>query len=279
MLEIVEATVPAYGDDPIVLGYLGFALEENRQFEQAHDAAALALDALPQFARAAHTLAHTYLERGQAAEGDRFLASWLTGWADPGPTGCHFEWHRALFHLDTGDIGSARSQLDAILRYRGRSTGVLPDGASLAWRLHLDGETGLPWTSLCDLADQPGFAFGNAHRALALAGAGDAGALRRYASTLDELGETETSLAVVARWSRALAEFVIGDNAAAADQLDRLSPDVRLMGGSHAQSQVFHDTHVAALQRCGRRPEAAIMLQTRLRQRPCARDEAWLARL
>ncbi len=279
MLEIVESTVPAYDDDPIIYGYLSFALEENRQFEQAHDAASHALEALPQFARAAHTLAHTYLERGLAAEGDGFLASWLEGWVDPGPTGCHFEWHRALFHLDNGDIAAARSPLDPIVGYLGRSTGVLTDGASLAWRLHLDGETDLPWASFYDLPDQPGFAFSNAHHALALAGAGDADGLARYAGRLNAMGVTETNLAIVALWAQALADFVRGDAAAAAKRLDCLSPYIRLLGGSHAQSQVVHDTHIAALQRCDRKPEAASILQARLRQRPCARDEAWLARL
>lgn len=201
----------------------------------------------------------------------------MAGWVDPGPTGCHFEWHRALFHLDNGDIADARSQLDTILGYLGRSTGVLSDGASLTWRLHLDGETDLQWAPLCDLPDQPGFSFSNAHHALALAGAGDG--LHRYASRLDTAGVGETNLAIVALWARSLADLVAGDDAAAADRLTCLAPYVRLLGGSHAQSQVFHDTRVAALHRCGRTAEAAAILQARLQQRPCARDEAWLARL
>jgi tetratricopeptide (TPR) repeat protein len=282
MLAIIEPTVDAYGDDPMILGFLAFALEENRQFERAHDMAEAALAGLPHFTRAAHTLAHTYLETGRPDAGQRFLSGWLAAWEHPSGSGCHLEWHRGLFQFDSADLAGARRQLDTILGFRGASSSVLTDGASLAWRLHLSGWSDLPWSDLADLGDTPGFAFGTAHRAMVLAGLRDAGALDSLAANLagsDVPATRSPALRVAATWAQALADYVRGDLASAAERLDTLAPQVRLLGGSHAQSAVFEDTHIAALTGSGRHSDAAALLLRRLRQRPCTRDDAALAAL
>jgi hypothetical protein len=114
----------------------------------------------------------------------------------------------------------------------------LTDGASLAWRLRLDGIDTKPplWDLLVALPDRPGFTFGNAHHALALAGARDATALRDYSENLDRLASHDHPTAgACAEFARALGDLVLGDNEQAVDRLIVLYPQFRAFGGIRAQ--------------------------------------------
>jgi hypothetical protein len=54
-------------------------------------------------------------------------------------------------------------------------------------------------------------------------------------------------------------------------------PELARIGGSHAQREVFEDTHIVACLRAGERDRAAERLTARLARRPSSRDECWLA--
>ena len=124
------------------------------------------------------------------------------------------------------------------------------------------------------IPDLPGNRFGNAHRAMVLAGLHDVGGLSRYEGVLAELGGLNL---LTAQWARSLRLMSAGRHEEAADVLDSLSPNFRTLGGSQAQTDVFRETHIAVSLRAGRTLQARRMIEDRLRQRFSERDEIWLA--
>jgi tetratricopeptide (TPR) repeat protein len=281
MLATDERVAPAYGDDWFMLGELAFAAEENGSYSQARELAEQSLAGNPMNAMAAHPLAHVFLETGGVEEGTRWLQGWLAGWDRPSVFACHLTWHLALFRLAVGDLADVTSLLGDVIGYCGRSVGALSDGSSLSWRLKLDGyDTDLPWPKLVALPDRPGFTFGNAHRALALAGQGDTDGLVSYGHVLEALAASgHPTAGDCAQFTRALRDLIGADPGQAADRLVELLPRFRNFGGSHAQTEVFEDTTIAALEMSGRRQQAGELLTTRLARRRSGRDERWLARL
>ena len=281
MLALDERVAPAYGDDWFMLGELAFAAEENGHYSRARDLAERSLVGNPMNAMSAHPLAHAFLETGDVEEGSQWLGAWLASWDRPSMFACHLTWHLALFRLALGALEDVTDLLAEVTGYCGRATSALSDGASLSWRLKLDGYEGdLPWTELAALPDRPGFTFGNAHHALALAGHGDTERLDSYADLLAQLSVAgHPTAGACAEFTRAFAHFVDGNPEQAADRLMDLLPRFRCFGGSHAQTDVFQDTAIAALEMAGRRQQAAELVCERLHKRMSARDERWLARL
>jgi tetratricopeptide (TPR) repeat protein len=281
LLATTEAVAPAYGDDWFMLGELAFAAEEKGGYSRARDLAEQSLAANPMNAMAAHPLTHVLLETGAADQGTSWLRAWLADWDRPGVFACHLTWHIALFRLAVGDLAEATGLLADVVRYCGSAISVLTDGASLSWRLKLDGYDGaLPWEELVTLPDRPGFTFGNAHHALALAGMGDTDGLVSYGDLLEGLAASgHPTAGSCARFTRGLRDLIAGETAGAADVLTSLLKRFRDFGGSHAQTEVFEDTVIAALEMSGRREQAAELIKTRLTRRVSGRDERWLARL
>lgn len=278
----VAQTHAAVGDDPAVLGYRGMGAQEVGDLDAAERFAALALDLDPTGSVGAHPMAHVFFERGDHAGGAEWLDEWLPT-AEPGGgfTG-HLHWHQALHYLALGDT-------EAVLQiYTDRlcapSQTVLPDRSSMLWRLQLHGVVGDGEDpSTVDFADflSPSlqfipFTFVGVHVALGLAGTGDAAALREFATTAAQ-SETPGASTLVQPIALALAERVEGAVGSAADRLVAIEPQFRLLGGSHAQREVFEDTLIDTLVRADRTSEAARRLEARLDRRPSALDERWLA--
>ena len=205
-------------------------------------------------------------------EGKSWLSGWLDDWGEGANQTCHLAWHHALFGLAAGDEAAVARRLDEILGFAGHSMSALPDGASLLWRLHLDGVPlgSLPWQALAELPSPPGFAFSNLHRGLVLAGLGDVDILRDYGGRLAE----PTNVACLA-----IADFVAGEPASAADRLLDHEAELVAIGGSRAQLEVLDDTLIAALVRSARFDEARRRLSNRLAARSSVRDQRWLTRV
>lgn len=259
----------AWGDDWFLLGERAFIATEAGEHAEARELAERALTARPENAPAAHAMAHAMLESGASSEGSVWLGAWLQEWGPASTSACHLTWHHALLQLADGESAAASRRLDEILNYLDQTVGALNDGASLMWRLELEGwPEPLPWTALEDVPTLPSFAFGALHRALVLAG------LRRP----DQIrADAEHLGGVTAEACRALADYVEGDTRAAADRLLAHEPDLVTIGGSRAQLEVLDDTLIAALARSGRAGDAAQRLDTRLARRPSVRDRQWRA--
>ena len=281
LLALDEQVAPFYDGDWFMLGELAFAAEENAEYARARDLAERSLAANAMNGMATHPLAHVYLETADVDAGSAWLGDWLAAWEQPSAFVCHLTWHLALLRLAADDSKDAIRLLDEVIGYAGRSIGALSDGASLAWRLHVDGvDALLPWEELVRLPDRPGFTFANAHHALALAGIIDTEGLRAYSETLDSLATNgHPTAGKCAEFTRALAELCENNTRRAADRLVVLWPEFRSFGGSHAQTEVFEDATIAAVEAAGRQHAASELLQMRLARRPSARDQRWLARL
>jgi hypothetical protein len=281
LLDLATKVAPAYGDDWFMAAELAFAVDESGDHDRSRDLAERALDANAMNARAAHGMSHALLEGSQAEPGARWLEPWLAGWEHAGPFACHLWWHLALFRLAEGDEDGARRAFDEIWRFRGLAVGVATDAPSLAWRLRLDGAgDSLPWHDLVLLPDRPGFTFGNAHRALVLAGVGDVDGLDAYAEALTALvARGHPTAGACATFVRALAAHINGDHQVALRHLAEAAPAFRSFGGSHAQGEVFEDTAIAVLAAAGERDDAERLLRARLERRRSVRDERWLGRL
>ena len=277
-LELASAVDAHVPDDWYVLGELAFAAEENGQYLEARALAERSLQLNPHNGAAAHPLAHAFLETGAVVEGAEWLRTWLSNWNEPSPMACHLTWHLALLRLVNGE--SVTDDLDDVLAYVGRSSGVLTDGASLMWRLSLAGHAELPWEVLADVPSPPGFSFGNFHHAFVLAGTNDLDGLSQYSQQLrDRAASGHPTAGTCAAVVEALRSFVADDPMTAAKVLLGIEPSLPNLGGSRAQLEVLDDTIIEALLRSGRNSEAQARLEQRLQRRPSYRDRNWLSRV
>ena len=266
---LAEEHAADWDGDWYLLGERAFIATEAGRHQEARALAERALDARPDNGPAAHAMAHAMLETGATGDGRAWLGQWLEAWGPTSTSACHLVWHHALLALADGEREGVARHIDEILAFAGRTVMALCDGASLMWRLELEGRTApLPWSALDDAMALPGFPFGTLHRAIVLAGLKRPDAVREEGAAIG--GATAHACA-------ALADFIEGDGISAADRLRTHEPDLVTIGGSRAQLEVLEDTLIAALMRSGRRDDAAGRLRGRLARRASARDARWLA--
>ena len=185
----------------------------------------------------AHSLAHTFYERGDDVGARGFLGGWLDEHGEAALNAGHLTWHLALTHLALGEpdpaVALLRRQKDAS---RGQGF-TFDDRVSLLWRLRIRGvDLADEWAEMLALpaatGPLPGFAF--AHQAYVLAAAGDVdglGALARTTTGEPFVGELIAALTLVA----------LGDWAAAATGLENCAGDVRRLGGSNEQHALIDE--------------------------------------
>ena len=176
-------------------------------------------------------MAHVYFESGDHVNGLAWLDDWLPGTDQKAMFGGHLVWHAALHHLAIGDGDGALARYPLVRRLRGGRSAdrrtvaavALPAARPHAAR-HRPGAAARERAGR-GLMDGVPFTFLGMHAALALATAGDADGLRRFADNargFDAPGAA-TMLPVLAN---GLAAFVEGDHAKAADTLLRFEPYV-----------------------------------------------------
>ena len=239
---------------------------------------------------AGHRLGCTPARVGDAKNGAEFIENWLPDYDRAGQLHCHLSWHLALFELKRSNAERARTiYLDNIRPSVAQAAPmlVLADSASFLWRWRfydlrptLDQE----WTEVAAHArrhfPRATLAFADIHAALAEAGVSDDDGLQSRISGLQSLtrdgrlppGEVAPALCA------GMAALGRGDNAEAAETLEPVLADLSRIGGSHAQREIVEDSLIIAYLRSGQSAKAAPLLRTRLRRRPSARDDAWLAR-
>jgi Tfp pilus assembly protein PilF len=285
---LLESLAPHWGEDWWFLGYLGWSHVETGDPSAGGEIVERALALNPRNAHAAHARTHARVELGEAAEGVAFLLEWLGDYDPAAQLHCHLHWHLALFELDLGDSEQALARYEATMRpavAQCAPMATLADVASFLWRCSLYGvgSRPLPWEDVAEFAERrfprAGLAFADLH-AVMVEVATQAGAeLDRRLSEL-EARDAESRLPqgrVVPLICRGLAAFARGAHAEAADLLATAMPNLTRIAGSHAQREVFEDTLIAALLRCGRLEPARRLLAQRLARRPRVQDTVWMA--
>ena len=121
------------------------------------------------------------------------------------------------------------------------------------------------------------FTFLGVHVALALATAGDADGLRRFAHNAARLRCPRRRETPARSGRRVWRRSSRATTPRPADALLRFEPYQWEVGGSRAQREVFEDTLIHALIRAGRLEEAATRLRARLDRRESALDSGLLA--
>ena len=288
-LSICRRLAAHYGDDWWFLAYLGWSNIEAGYPGVGIEQAQRALALRRQNGHVAHILAHGYFEAGDAAAGNQFLSGWLGEHPRSGFMHWHLVWHRALLDVEVGDNdGALRIYQDQIRPSVSDAPpiNVLSDGASLLWRLALDG-CEIPradWDEIADYGDRrapvAGGHFIDLHYVLAVA-MGDPARFDKRVSDLEALhanGRLAPGNVAIAMCKGAHA-MAAGDSGAAIRILEPLMPDVVRIGGSHAQRELWEDMLIVACLRNGETAKARALIDRRLHRRPSARDRKWLAML
>ncbi|PCH65669.1 MAG: tetratricopeptide repeat protein 38 family protein, partial [Rhodobacteraceae bacterium] len=182
MRRSVERVLPSYDADHPGYGYLlgchAFSLEETGDYDTALASGLKALTLAPDDAWGLHAVAHVHDMTGNAASGLEWLDGREAAWAHCNNFRYHVWWHKALMHLDMGQIDAVLDLYDTHVRadhtddYRDIS-----NGTALLMRLELNGvNVGPRWQELADLSaartEDGCLIFADLHYMLALTGDG-----------------------------------------------------------------------------------------------------------
>ncbi|KFC70513.1 hypothetical protein FG93_02965 [Bosea sp. LC85] len=282
MLACLRRAAPGFtGSHPLagyVHGCYAFALEEQGFYAEAEHAGRRAVTLAPRDAWGRHAVAHVLEMTGRADEGIAWLGN-PRNWSHANNLRFHIVWHLALFRLERGETAEVLRLYD--IDIRGEPTDDYRDianGASLLARLEYAGvDVGTRWEELAALAegriDDGRLVFADLHYALSLLGAGHASGAVAIARTLVEDGRAHrSSERRQAARNGALAAFGLlafheGDYAEAARLLGAARNGLVVIGGSHAQRDLFEQAHIESLIRSGSHERAAQLLGERITKR------------
>jgi hypothetical protein len=283
VLAMYEPSRRVLGDHPYLLCMIGFVVQEQGRFAEAGAMAEQALKAQPGSVTAAHLRAHVHVETADHAAGLAWLDGFRAGMDPSGDYVHHMGWHAALHTLALGDAEATLARLDELAGPGCDAFRHVVDNGTLLMRARLCGLVGPDEDPTEGLAGSPPAAWLSAmpsmyvgfHAAVGLAvqhRTDDLRALARTAPSMAMPGAAE----LLAPLCRALADYVDGRYAAAADALDALRPTCYRWGGSRAQRDVVEDVLIDAAIRGDRADVAARVLTERTERRPNRWDEAAL---
>lgn len=273
-----------------VLACWAFGLEENGHYERSLEAGHRAVEHHFDDVWGIHAVAHGYEMQARLAEGIRFMRDAMPGWGEDNLFVAHDWWHYAIYHLDLGAVDAVFEIYDRVLfpDATPKPALVLLDGASLLWRLHLEGvDAGARWNAMADawsatLAPDPFYVFNDVHAAMAWAATGRVAELdariasgEAYVARADRASSNHAMTARVGLpLLRAFAAFARGRWDEAAELLFAVRMRANEFGGSAAQRDVLDRTLAEAALRAGRRELARSLASERTNLRP-ASPHAW----
>ena len=277
LIDAWDETVPDYG---YVLGCHAFCLEETGDYDGAERIGRLGVGLEPHDAWGFHAVAHAFEMRDRPTDGAAWLESHLKAVDGCNNFGFHVYWHLALFYLALGRVDRVLDLYDSHVRashtddYRDIS-----NGASMLWRLEADGvDVGNRWAELAERAaghvDDHANAFADCHYAMALVGDHRFADADRFRAAVQQRVDRDTDcqatvlstvgLAIV----DALIAFGRGRYAAAARRLAPHRDAIQLVGGSHAQRDVFNQLLIESALRAGDGALTRELLAARTARRP-----------
>ena len=283
MRQSLEHAINIYAPDHPLAGYVhgcyAFALEETGSYDRAERAGRRALELAPDDAWALHAVTHVYDMTAKSADGVRFVHTNEQAWRHCNNFAYHVWWHLALFYLDMGDHDAVLSLYDNRIRHdRTDDYRDIANATSLLTRLELDGTgVGARWEELADIAESRindgSVVFADLHYMLALTGGERGGAAERLAQRLHAAGEIPAGeMDIVAGQTGApvadgLRAFKKADYWNAFKYLAMARPNLKSIGGSHAQRDVFERMAIDAAIRAGAFVQARSLIDERERSR------------
>ncbi len=284
----IEAVMPAYDESHAGYGYLhgcyAFALEETGEYQRAEAAGIMGMDFAPDDAWGLHAVAHVYDMTANAKSGLLWLNGRENAWAHCNNFRYHVWWHKALMHLDQGQVDEVFALYDHEIRkdktddYRDIS-----NATSLLSRMELEGiNVGNRWEELADISEtrtEDGcLIFADLHYMMALVGGDRDAAIqsmmtRLHADAGDKISEINQAMADPGLAAAAgLEAFGEANYEAAFQNLSKARATMQLAGGSHAQRDVFERLTIDAGIRGGYLSEARTILNDRKARRGGAED-------
>jgi hypothetical protein len=268
---------PHYG---FILGMHAFGLEETGDFRQAEVTGRRAVERNPADTWAIHAVAHVLEMQARTVEGIGWLSDLKAHWTVAPGLAVHQWWHLALYLIEHNRFDEVLTIYDQ--QIRASKSGVildLVDAAALLWRLKLVGiETGNRWQELTAHwyahLDEHVLLFNDLHITLVAAGLGDKDVLARQQQSLgayirDKSGTNrDISAQLALPLQQGLAAFAEGAFERSVDLLLPIRYDIRRIGGSHAQRDLFSQTLIAAAIAAGREPLARALLAERRALKP-----------
>ena len=292
----VEAVLPAYDAANPARGYLlgchAFSLEETGDYARAETAGRMGLSLSPDDAWGLHAVAHVFDMTCNARAGLDWLEGREGAWAHCNNFRYHVWWHKALMHLDQGEIDPVFALYDTEVRKdQTDDFRDISNGTSLLMRLELDGhDVGDRWEEMADICEKRTedacLIFADLHYLLALTGGGRETAVRRMMTRLHadakRSGETEMLARMATPGLSAasgLEAFGEGDYKTAFLNLKQARHSMQLVGGSHAQRDVFERLTIDAGIRAGFLDDVETMLRERSARRAGRNDRYSSTRL
>ncbi|MDG1470555.1 MAG: tetratricopeptide repeat protein [Ascidiaceihabitans sp.] len=287
MRRSAERLLGAHDSDHACRGYIlgchAFTLEETGEYAAAERTGLQGLRYAPDDAWGLHAVAHVYDMTANPDAGINLIEQNTGAWTHCNNFRYHVWWHKALLHMDRGELDLALSLYDSQIRedktddYRD-----IANATSLLMRLELEGmDVGNRWAELADFSenrtDDGCLVFADLHYMLALAGAerGDAkvAMTARFAHNARQPSEmagrvNDPGLAALS----GLNAFSEGRYNDAFIDLSTARPAMQTIGGSHAQRDVFERMTIDAGLRAGRIDQTEVILSERMPQRAGHKD-------
>ena len=282
MRKSAERLLGAHGSDHACRGYIlgchAFTLEETGEYSAAERTGLQGLEYAPDDAWGLHAVTHVYDMTADPDAGINLIEQNTAAWSHCNNFRYHVWWHKALLHMDRGELDLALSLYDSQVRidktddYRD-----IANGTSLLMRLELEGvDVGNRWGELADFSenrtDDGCLVFADLHYMLALAGAerddAKAAMTARFAHDArqnDEMAGRVKDPGVAAL--SGLNAFSEGRYNDAFLDLNTARPAMQSIGGSHAQRDVFERMTIDAGLRAGRIDQTEAILSERRAQR------------
>jgi hypothetical protein len=205
-------------------------------------------------------------------EGRDWLAAQVSNWSLGNQLIHHLWWHRALMELELGELDAVLASYDENIRnFNDPLTKAVPDhyvdlqnAPALLWRLERLGvAVGDRWRELAEKAvariGEAGHPLLVPHLMMALAATGELLAAERFLAALRDLAR-DAELWVKPTYAEAIipvCEAVLahrrGDAARVVDLLAPRREQIRLLGGSNAQRDLFNQMLLDAAMTAGRR--------------------------
>jgi tetratricopeptide (TPR) repeat protein len=277
-----RAWLPERAGYGYVCGMYAFGLEEGGLYEAAQEQARIALEMNPLDVWAVHAQAHVFEMQGEPRLGVAFLDHTENAWSSS-YFSIHNWWHRALYHLELGELEEVLALYDGPIRGTRSSEWLdLADAASLLWRLHLYGVDVATRAKLLSediegLVREPVYVFNDWHAVMAAGLAGN-GRLSEELTLAVQSAHGGTNGRVIAEAGLDLLEgftaFAAGAPEGAFQRLVDIRPKAHVVGGSHAQRDVIDLTLIAAAARSGNAPVADALVKERLARKPSAKKAA-----
>jgi hypothetical protein len=263
-----NAELPGYGD---FLSCRAFAAEECGDYPAAERYGRAAVDIANTDVWGAHAIAHVLVMQGRIDDGVEWLEGLSGNWADANQLQHHLWWHLCLFLLERGEheriftllTSKIRDPQSPLVQAAPEATIDIQNVASILLRLELRGVAVADhWQVLADICSRRvhdhGNAFTNAHDMMVLTATEQFDRAEEMLESMREFGHSgEGNLGASYRSAgTALCAAILAHRRRNyTDVITHLSPvrhDLSLIGGSHAQRDLFYQLLIDAAHREGR---------------------------